>query len=51
MDNEYYYNQARSRYNNACSEINNCENRQEIMQQMLASIIELKNNIKNFKNQ
>lgn len=31
--------------------INNCENRQEIMQQMLASIIELKNNIKNFNNQ
>lgn len=31
--------------------INKSDNRQEIMQQMLASIRDLKNNIKNFKNQ
>lgn len=27
MDNEYYYNQARNRYYDACSGINSCENR------------------------
>lgn len=27
MDYEYYYNNARSRYYNACSEINSCVNR------------------------
>ena len=42
MDNEYYYNQARNRYYDACSGINECENRaNELTQQKNQLLAEL----------
>ena len=51
MDQEYYYNNAKSRYYNACSEITSCENRinelKSQQQQKIARINQLKTDHKN----
>ena len=51
MDYEYYYQNAKSRYYNACSEINSCENRISELgvekQQKNNQINKLKTDIKN----
>ncbi len=51
MDYEYYYNNAKNRYYNACSEINSCENRinelKNQKQQKINQINQLKTDIKN----
>ena len=53
MDYEYYYNNARSRYYNACSEINSCVNRINALNsqkwQKINYINQLKTDIKNYQ--
>ncbi len=54
MDYEYYYNNARSRYYNACSEVNSCRNRISGLnvqkQKTISTINQLKTDIKNTQN-
>jgi predicted nucleic acid-binding Zn-ribbon protein len=45
-DYEYYYNNARSRYSNACSEINSCENRVNDLEDQRKQKINLINKLK-----
>ena len=46
MDYEYYYNNARNRYYNACSEINSCQNRLNDLRVQQQNVINRINQLK-----
>ena len=54
MDYEYYYYESRNRYYNACSEVNNCENRANELrserQQKISYINQLKADLRKHQN-